>query len=164
MEAPSPSAPSAISHLRVATLRRSILLRRKSAAATAGHGLDVRTVLEWLVEVADAAGYVSVAGDGEGNDGNPTKGKPGMALGDAGSHVTAVMTLEHLALVAGYFLAESVLATHEEEEHAGGDGDGDGGRELSGGGGAKKTTGKRIRKGESRTARERSRGCGGVYE
>lgn len=33
------------------------------------------------------------------------------------SHVTTVVTLAYHALIAWYFLAESVLAAHEEEEH-----------------------------------------------
>ena len=74
---------SAIPHGRVASLRRALLRRgpggcthcavrrRVSAASTAaiGHGLDVRTVVERLVEVADAAGDVGVAREGEGDDG-----------------------------------------------------------------------------------------------
>jgi hypothetical protein len=39
------------------------------AAAAVGHGNDVRTALEGLVEVADVAGDVFVSRDGEGNDG-----------------------------------------------------------------------------------------------
>jgi hypothetical protein len=42
---------------------------RRVAAAAVGHGNDVRTALEGLVEVADVAGDVFVSRDGEGNDG-----------------------------------------------------------------------------------------------
>lgn len=51
-----------------------LLLRRgmtaaAASAASVGHGHDVRTALEGLVEVADVARDVLVPGDGEGDDG-----------------------------------------------------------------------------------------------
>lgn len=96
------------------------LWRRISATSAAvGHGDDVRAVVERLVEVADAACDIGVTGEGEGDDGNPAKRKPRIALGDIGCHVPAVVTLADHALVALDFLAERVLTAHKEEEHGG---------------------------------------------
>lgn len=68
--------------------------------STVSHGLYVWSVLERLVEIADAACDVSVARDGQRNDGNPAESEPWIALGDVGGHVTAVMALTHHALIA----------------------------------------------------------------
>lgn len=69
------------------------------------------------MEVADAASDVFVSRDRERNDGDPTECEPWVTLDDVGGHVAAVVALTDHALVAGDFLAESVLAAHEEEEH-----------------------------------------------
>lgn len=95
------------------------LWRRVSATSAVGHGDDVRAVVERLVEVADAACDIGVTGEGEGDDGNPAKRKPRIALDDIGRHVPTVVALADHALVALDFLAERVLAAHEEEEHGG---------------------------------------------
>jgi hypothetical protein len=48
---------------------------------------------------------------------NPAKGKPRMRLDDVTGHVAAPVAWCHDAFVAGYGLAECMLAAHEEEEH-----------------------------------------------
>lgn len=45
------------------------ILARAAAAAAIGHGHDIGPVLQRLVEVADVARDVLVAGDGEWNEG-----------------------------------------------------------------------------------------------
>lgn len=82
-----------------------------------GHGLYVWSVLERLVEVADAACDVGVARDGQRDDRNPAESEPRIALGDVGGHVAAVVALAHHALIAWDFLSEGVLSAHKEEEH-----------------------------------------------
>lgn len=69
------------------------------------------------MKVADSACDIGVAGDGQRNERNPAECKPRIALLHMRSHVTTVVTLAYHALIAWYFLAESVLAAHEEEEH-----------------------------------------------
>lgn len=52
-----------------------MLLRRISTTAAipslaaVGHGRDVRTLVQWLLELADLTDYLVVARNGEGNDG-----------------------------------------------------------------------------------------------
>lgn len=91
---------------------------RRGGAALA-HGHDIWAVLEGLVKVADAAGDVLVALEGEGDNGDETKGEPRVALDDMASHVTAVVALAYHALVAGHLLAEGMFAAGEEKEHDG---------------------------------------------
>jgi hypothetical protein len=69
------------------------------------------------MEVADSACDIGIAGDGQRNKRNPAECKPRIALLDMRSHVTTVVTLAYHSLIAWDFLAEGVLAAHEEEEH-----------------------------------------------
>lgn len=86
-------------------------------SAAASHVHHIGSVLERLMEVADAASDVFVAGYGEGYQRNPAEGEPGVALDDIGSHVTAVVALADHALISGNLLAEGVFTAHKEEEH-----------------------------------------------
>jgi len=83
------------------------------------HRCDIRAVFERLGEVADVADNIGVALERQGDDRNPTKREPRMALDDVASHVAAVVALADHALVTLDGLAEGVLAAHEEEEHVG---------------------------------------------
>lgn len=98
-------------------MRRCVLLWGRSSSSTTCHGLDVGSVYERLMEVADTACDIDVARDGQRNDRNPTEGEPWVTFLDMCCHVTTVVTLEYHALIFRDFLSEGVLAAHEEEEH-----------------------------------------------
>lgn len=114
--------------MRVLLRRLAVVLHRVSAVGAAGGGgavgcaavdlgLDVGTVLNVLVEVANVAADLVPRLQREGNDWYEAKGEPLPALEYMAAEVAAVLALASDLLVALEARGEGVLSASKEEEH-----------------------------------------------